>query len=84
MVVMSGLSGSRRQTYEDICQFLITGWQTLGVTLTYGQAQRGYGRTPNCFATATAADLVTSEGIKLIGSAQRRDRNTALQHGSMR
>ncbi|MEO1593471.1 MAG: biotin/lipoate A/B protein ligase family protein [Cyanobacteria bacterium J06632_22] len=84
MLVTSGLSGSRRQGYEHLCKFLIAGWRQLGVTLTYGQAQRGYGQTPNCFATATAADLVTSDGVKLIGSAQRCDLNCVLQHGSIR
>ncbi|MEO0541490.1 MAG: biotin/lipoate A/B protein ligase family protein [Cyanobacteria bacterium P01_A01_bin.105] len=83
-VVVSGLSGNRRQGYEAICRFLIAGWQRLGVSLSYGTAQRSEGPSPNCFATATTADLITPSGEKLIGSAQRRDRNTVLQHGSMR
>lgn len=60
-VVTSGLKGNRIQIYQKICQFLIEGWKTLGVHLNYGQAGRGYIHNPNCFATATQADLVDGE-----------------------
>lgn len=83
-VVTSGFSGSRIQAYKKICEFLIQGWQNLGVELDYGTAGRGYINNPNCFGTATGADLVTVDGIKLIGSAQLRRGNVILQHGSMR
>lgn len=82
--IVSGLSGSRMQAYETICEFLVQGWKTLGVELHYGQAGRGYIHNPNCFGTATGADLVTSDNMKLIGSAQLRRDNAILQHGSMR
>jgi lipoate---protein ligase len=82
-VIMSG-DGDRMQTYRQICQFLIAGWQQLGVALHYGQAGRGYMQQPNCFGTATIADLVLPDGAKLIGSAQLRRGTTILQHGSMR
>ncbi|MBW4538158.1 MAG: lipoate--protein ligase family protein [Myxacorys chilensis ATA2-1-KO14] len=83
-IVTSGLSGSRLQAYQTISKFLIRGWHTLGVDLHYGQAGRDYRRNPNCFGTATVADLVTSDGAKLIGSAQLRKESAILQHGSMR
>jgi lipoate---protein ligase len=83
-VVTSGLSNSRMQAYQEICKFLITGWKELGINLDYGTAGRGYIHNPNCFGTATSADLVTNEGYKLIGSAQLRKDNVILQHGSMR
>lgn len=82
-VVTSGLANSRMQAYRQICEFLIQGWRSLGVELSYGEAGRGYIHQPNCFAMATAADLVTAEGAKLIGSAQLRQGNAILQHGSM-
>lgn len=82
--IVSGLEGSRMQAYETICEFLVHGWKTLGVELHYGQAGRGYIHNPNCFGTATGADLVTSDNIKLIGSAQLRRDSAILQHGSMR
>jgi lipoate-protein ligase A len=82
-VVTSGLSGTRSQIYRFLCQFLIDGWRSLGVNLDYGSSQRGYIHNPNCFGTATAADLVTENGGKLIGSAQLRRGKAILQHGSM-
>ncbi len=69
--------------YEDICTFLIQGWQTLGIPLEYGTGKRGYIHNSSCFNTATVADLITADGSKLIGSAQRRGKRSILQHGSM-
>ncbi len=83
-VITSGLAPQRLQAYHQICQFLIEGWQTLGIALQYGQAGRGYIHNPDCFGTATGADLVMPDGAKLIGSAQLRRGQTILQHGSMR
>jgi lipoate-protein ligase A len=83
-VITSGISGTRMQAYQHICNFLIAGWQSLGVDLHYGDAGRGYIHNPNCFGTATGADLVTSAGVKLIGSAQLRRGHAILQHGSIR
>ncbi|MEP0855661.1 biotin/lipoate A/B protein ligase family protein [Trichocoleus sp. DQ-U1] len=84
MVVTSGLAGSRLQAYQEICEFLIQGWRSLGLELHYGSAGRGYIHNPNCFGTSTGADLVLADGSKLIGSAQMRRGNTILQHGSIR
>lgn len=70
--------------YQAICQFLIHGFRSLGFNLSYGTAGRGYINNPNCFGTATAADLVLPDGTKLIGSAQLRRGNAILQHGSIR
>lgn len=83
-VIASGFAGTRMQVYQAICEFLIRGWQTLGVELTYGEAGRGYIHNPNCFGTATGADLVTPAGVKLVGSAQLRRGAAFLQHGSIR
>lgn len=87
-VVTSGIPGNRIQAYTKICEFLIQGWRSLGVELSYGQAGRGYIHNPNCFGTATGADLVLANGgkfngCKLIGSAQLRRGKAILQHGSM-
>jgi lipoate-protein ligase A len=83
-VITSGLPTNRLAAYQQLCEFLIEGWRSLGVPLHYGQAGRGYIHNPNCFGTATGADLVLSDGTKLIGSAQLRRGEAALQHGSMR
>lgn len=82
-VITSGIPGSRLQAYTKICEFLIAGWRSLGVELNYGQAGRGYIHNPNCFATATGADLILADGSKLIGSAQLRRGKAILQHGSI-
>ncbi len=83
MVVTSNLPGKLADVYEYICQFLIQGWRSLGVELYYGEKGRGYIGNPNCFAAATGADLVTTDGQKLVGSAQLRRGNAVLQHGSI-
>jgi len=83
-LVYSGRFAHRMAAYEQICEFLIRGWRSLGFELDYGSAGRGYARVPNCFATATGADLILDSGYKLIGSAQVWQGSTVLQHGSMR
>lgn len=82
-VATSSVPGKRWEVYKYICQFLINGWQSLGVKLDYGSSTQKYANHHNCFATSTGADLVTENGIKAIGSAQLRRRNFILQHGSM-
>jgi lipoate---protein ligase len=83
-VIASGMSPSRTESYRQICEFLIQGWRSLGYELSYGSAGRGYIQNPDCFGTATGADLVLPDGRKLIGSAQKRSADIILQHGSMR
>lgn len=82
--VIFGLAGSRVQVYQKICEFLIQGWRSLNIQLQYGTAGRGYIHNPNCFGTATGADLILPDGTKLIGSAQLRRGGAILQHGSIR
>ncbi len=82
--VVTSLNGSRSETYQKICEFLIQGWRQLGVDLHYGSAGRGYIHNSSCFGTATSADLVTKDNSKFIGSAQLRRGHAILQHGSMR
>jgi lipoate---protein ligase len=83
-LIGSGFGGKRVEVYQQICQFLIDGWRSLKVELGYGTAGRGYIHNPNCFGTATNADLVCADGYKLIGSAQLIKAGAILQHGSMR
>jgi lipoate---protein ligase len=83
-VITSGLAPGRRESYEQICQFLIEGFGRLGLGLRYGAGGRGYIHQADCFGTATAADLVLPDGSKLIGSAQLRRDGAILQHGSIR
>ncbi|TAF57886.1 MAG: lipoate--protein ligase family protein [Oscillatoriales cyanobacterium] len=81
-IVMPTQGKRRTVIYCDLCRFLIQGWASLGVTLHLG-CDRDYADRSSCFGTATAADLVTDAGTKLIGSAQLYRGETVLQHGSM-
>jgi lipoate---protein ligase len=83
-LIGSGFVGKRVEVYQQICQFLIDGWRSIGVELKYGHAGTGYIHNPNCFGTATSADLVCADGYKLIGSAQLIKSGAILQHGSIR
>ena len=83
-LIGSGFVGKRVEVYQQICQFLIDGWRSLGIDLEYGTARTGYIHNPNCFGTATSVDLVCADGYKLIGSAQLIKSGAILQHGSMR
>ena len=82
-VITSAKRGRRLEVYQQLCQFLIVGWRSLGVELEYGKSTKEYVRHQNCFATATSADLITATGKKVIGSAQLRRGKAILQHGSM-
>ena len=75
--------GDRRQLYNQICQFLVVGWRQLGITLCLGEGGRGYIHNASCFNTTTSADLITADGSKVIGSAQRHRGGAVLQHGAM-
>ncbi|BAQ64087.1 lipoate--protein ligase family protein [Geminocystis sp. NIES-3709] len=83
MVITSHLDGNLDQVYRQICQFLILGWQKLGVDLQFGQPERQYLHSANCFKLATNADLVDRAGNKFIGSSQLKKGKFTLQHGSM-
>ena len=83
-LIGSGFGGKRVEVYQQVCQFLIDGWRSLNIELGYGTAGTGYIHNPNCFGTATSADLVCADGYKLIGSAQLIKAGAILQHGSMR
>ncbi len=83
-IVTSGISGSKLAAYQQLCEFLIQGWRSLGVELTYGAKGKEYRDQADCFATATGADLVLADGYKFIGSAQLIRDGALLQHGSMR
>jgi lipoate-protein ligase A len=82
-IITSG-QGKRLAIYQQLCEFLILGWQRLGLDLSYGDRGKEYRDQPDCFATATGADLVLANGYKLIGSAQLIRDGAVLQHGSMR
>jgi lipoate-protein ligase A len=82
-LITSTLPGSFHEGYVKICEFLQQGWASLGVDLGYGAEGKAYGQRVGCFSSSTTADLVDGEGVKRIGNAQLRRKNSLLQQGSM-
>jgi len=64
-IITSIPPGKRLEVYKQICEFLISGWRSLGVNLDYGNATKEYMDHSNCFATATGSDLVTPPELYL-------------------
>lgn len=74
----------REAVYRRCCRWLQQAFALAGVPLGFGAAAATAAQQrSNCFATATAADLVESSGAKRIGSAQYWQGGVLLQHGSL-
>jgi lipoate-protein ligase A len=70
-------------TYMVIARGLAAGLRQLGVaTVIAGRGDRSRRRSPDCFKTVSLREL-TWKGRKLVGSAQLRERDGFLQHGSI-
>lgn len=72
-------------SYEKICGALKLGLEKLGVNVKWRGVSTG--REPSltnrdCFSLSSRHDLVV-DGRKILGSAQRKDRVSFLQHGSL-
>ena len=72
----------RQEAYRQACQWLIEGFQELGLPLHFG-GEPADAEANNCFASATVADLVDPSGLKRVGSAQRWQNGRLLQHGEI-
>jgi lipoate-protein ligase A len=81
-VVAPGLPDSVSGSYREIASALRLSLSALGVGSALEPGKAAAGRSPDCFANATQADLCAL-GRKLIGSAQTRRAGTVLQHGSL-
>lgn len=73
---------SRREAYQITSQWLINGFDKIGVSLQAGLNPARANQT-HCFASATPADLVDDQGEKRIGSAQFWRHGHLLQHGEI-
>lgn len=69
-------------SYKEISQFLIDGFESLGIKLEFPEHKRSNTKFDYCMSISTGADL-SYEGKKLIGSAQFRKEGYILQHGSI-
>jgi lipoyl(octanoyl) transferase len=80
-----GQLGSPRETYLAINRALQAGLTRLGVAAepaTTNSAAETFRRAGSCFAGAAPGEVAV-RGRKLVGSAQRCERRTILQHGSV-
>jgi lipoate-protein ligase A len=74
----------REAVYRQGCRWLQEAMALAGEPLQFGQASAtAAAQRSSCFATATAADLVSASGAKRIGSAQLWSGQALLQHGSL-
>lgn len=70
------------ESYKEISQILIDGFEKLGINLEFPQNKRPRTKNDYCMCISTGADL-SYEGKKFIGSAQLRKEGYILQHGSI-
>jgi lipoate-protein ligase A len=71
-------------SYRLLSRGLIRALRSFSLTLSFGTCERITERGGDCFALRSRVDLLTSEGHKLIGSAQCRRRDVILQQTSLR
>jgi lipoate-protein ligase A len=78
------LLGGPRASYRCINEALVAGLQKLGARaqLAQGGARAVFGTVHPCFAEPAVGEVV-ADGQKLVGSAQRCEKRTLLQHGSI-
>lgn len=74
--------GSVVNSYKEISQFLIDGFEKLDIKLEFPSAKKPHTKFDYCMSLSTGADL-SFEGKKFIGSAQFRKEGYILQHGSI-
>ena len=86
VAVPVGLIGSPRETYEVINFALLRGLGSLGVRAMESAATDSgpqiFRAAGSCFAGSAPGEVVV-QGRKVIGSAQRCEKHTILQHGSI-
>ncbi|RJQ54367.1 MAG: lipoate--protein ligase family protein [Actinobacteria bacterium] len=70
------------ESYATICRIVATALRALGVVAATGERGRPSRRSAACFASSTVADLAV-DGRKLVGGAQRWERNAFLQQNSL-
>jgi lipoyl(octanoyl) transferase len=86
IVAPAALLGGPRSAYRDIHLAIAAGLATLGIKAGLAEAgasisDRGFGAAP-CFASPAGGEVIVGKR-KLVGSAQRYERRTLLQHGSI-
>ncbi|MBT3339213.1 MAG: lipoate--protein ligase family protein [Anaerolineae bacterium] len=78
------VSGSLLESYQHLAQGLLAALENLGanVQMNEKKADAGSEQNPVCFETPSAYEITVNRK-KLIGSAQARQKDGVLQHGSL-
>jgi lipoate-protein ligase A len=78
------LAGDIISSYRRLSLALLDGLQQLSVNAEAREMERATSNmNPVCFEVPSHYELTTSDGRKLIGSAQMRTRDAVLQHGTL-
>jgi len=77
-----GIPSSLDASYRLLCKGLLAGFRLLGFKADHGEEKIGFPREDICFMHAAVADLVY-QGRKFVGSAQKWQGASMLQHGSI-
>ncbi|MCX8081938.1 MAG: lipoate--protein ligase family protein [bacterium] len=77
--------GMPLSSYITVCEGIIKGLEYLGIKAEirgFSEGKEPSYTTRDCFSLSSRHDIVV-EGRKIVGSAQRRNKNAFLQHGSI-
>ncbi|WP_415380383.1 biotin/lipoate A/B protein ligase family protein [Halosimplex sp. TS25] len=79
------LPGDLLESYELLCEPLLDAFEGMGVDAGFAAEERPALYQPACYLRALhpAHDVVASDGRKISGNAQYRQRDAVVQHGSI-
>ena len=70
------------ESYKQISEALIIGFRKIGIDAELARGEAGGHRLPSCFSSTSRFEI-TANGLKIVGSAQRRKSGAFLQQGSI-
>ena len=76
-------SGGVKELYQKLGKVFFYFLQMYGLNPRFGYSDTDYRKHFNCFLSSTSSDIVVDD-IKVIGSAQYREKKCILQHGSIK
>ena len=77
------ISYRKRTVYSYIAQMLLAVLKMCGIDAVSNGTGEGDIHNPDCFGTPGEYEILSSEGRKLVGSAQVTTRTACMQHGSI-
>ena len=83
-VPASEVPGELLESYELLCEPILTAFERMGVEATFAARERPAIHQPACYLRAIhPAHDILADGRKISGNAQYRQRDAVLQHGSL-